>query len=576
MPDNEWSDPHLPDRMEWSQPHHEPPPAKGRTLLAAAVVVLVLLAAGGFAWRLMSNSGATPVAEPSAPAPTSPQQTAPPCPDPKLRVAAAPEIAPVIQQAATSLSRPGQRCSEVVVQAVEPGAVLTAKQQPDAWVPSSSAWLTLARAQGHGWTTSGAPLAWSPLVIAGPEAIGQLFAPGDKTSWGALAQGATDERVPAVRMPDPLLTTTGLLGVLAVRQAIAKTTPDAGIATLRALTLRSRLENAAADPTELLKQMAAATDATAASYEVGVFPTTEQQLVTYQRAEHRVRLVGAVPSDGVVEADYPFTTRRGAPADLIKRLRAAISPAAVTAAGFRAAATPGALHPPAAAEALLGPARQWSGYKSVAFQVLLLIDASGSMNEKITDRAGRSVTKADLLRASGASASQLFGEETSLGMWYFGTSGANGPAHTEEVPFGPIAASTGGKPRRDQLAAKIGTYRPVAKAGTPLYQTVLDGVEEMRGRVRPNTATVVVVLTDGSDGGTKFTMSNADFQKRLTAGVDPARPVPVIAVGFGPGTNLPALQGMAKATGGRAINAKNAADLASGIAQAFIAAHAQS
>ena len=40
MPDNEWPDPRLPDRMEWSQPHHEPPPSRGRTLLAAAVVAL--------------------------------------------------------------------------------------------------------------------------------------------------------------------------------------------------------------------------------------------------------------------------------------------------------------------------------------------------------------------------------------------------------------------------------------------------------------------------------------------------------------------------------------------------------
>ncbi len=95
----------------------------------------------------------------------------------------------------------------------------------------------------------------------------------------------------------------------------------------------------------------------------------------------------------------------------------------------------------------------------------------------------------------------------------------------------------------------------------------------MRGETRPDAATVVVVLTDGSDGGTRFKMSNAEFLKRLTAGADPARPVPVIAVGYGPGANLPALQGMAKATGGQAISAKNPADLAAGIAAAFLAAH---
>jgi Ca-activated chloride channel homolog len=572
MPENEWSDPRLPEPLEWSQPHHDPPPGRGRALLAAAVVVLVLLAAGGIAWRLMSNRSATPVAEPSAPPPTA-EQTALPCPEPKLRVAAAPEIAPVIQKAAAGLSRAGQRCSEVTVQATEPGVVLAAAPQPDVWVPSSSVWLAAAKSRGATYTTVGGPLAWSPLVIAGPEAIGSLFAPNGAPSWSTLVQGAIQKRLPAVRMPDATTTTTGLLSVFALGQATARTNPDAGIAQLQALTLRSRLESAAADPAALLLQMAAETEQTAATYQVGVFPTTEQQFLAYQKADHAVRIVGGAPADGQVDADYPYAVRKGAPAGLAARLREAITTEALTEAGFRPVATKGALRPPADPAALFDAARQWSAYKSVAFQVLLLIDASGSMNEKITDRAGRSVTKASLLRESGASAAQLFGDDTSLGMWFFGTPSANSPAHTEEVPFGGLDASADGKTRRDQLAAKIGGYKPVANSGTPLYQTVLDGVTEMRGRAAPGTATVVVVLTDGSDGGTRFKMSDADFLKRLTAGADPGRPVPVIAVGYGPGANMPALQGMAKATGGRAIAAKNPADLAAGIAAAFLAAH---
>lgn len=573
MPENEWSDPRLPEPVEWSHPHHDPPPGRGRALLAAAVVVLVLLAAGGIAWRLMNNHGGTPVAEPSAPPPTTASQTAPPCPDPKLRVTAAPEIAPVIQAAAAGLSQAGQRCSEVAVQAAEPGTVLAAKSRPDVWIPSSSAWLAAAKSAGAAYTVSGPSLAWSPVVIAGPEAIGSLFAPNGATSWTTMVRGVTQKRVPAVRMPDPLVATTGLLSVFAIHQATAKTNPDAGIAQLQALTLRSRLENATSDPTELLEQMARERDATSATYQVGVFPTTEQQLAAYQRQTHDVELTGGPPADGQVDADYPYAVRKGASAQLAKRLREAITPEALSAAGFRAAATKGALRLPADSNALFGPAKQWSGYQSVAFQVLLLIDASGSMNEKITDRSGRTVTKASLLRESGATAAQLFGDDTSLGMWFFGTSSATGPAHTEEVSFGRIIDGGAGNTRREQLAAKIGEYQPVANAGTPLYQTVLDGVAEMRGRAKAGTATVVVVLTDGSDGGTRFKMSNADFLRKLAAGADLKAPVPVIAVGYGPDANMPALQGMAKATGGQTIAAKNPADLAAGIAQAFLAAH---
>jgi Ca-activated chloride channel family protein len=89
--------------------------------------------------------------------------------------------------------------------------------------------------------------------------------------------------------------------------------------------------------------------------------------------------------------------------------------------------------------------------------------------------------------------------------------------------------------------------------------------------VQSGKPAVVVVLTDGADGGTRFAMPNQEFLKRLNAGRDPARPVPVIAVGYGPDANMKALQDMAAATGGQAIAARNAADLASAMAKAFLA-----
>jgi hypothetical protein len=228
---------------------------------------------------------------------------------------------------------------------------------------------------------------------------------------------------------------------------------------------------------------------------------------------------------------------------------------------------------PDTAARLLGPARQWSQYQKLTFQVLLLIDSSGSMNERITDRGGRSTTKAALLRESGTIAADLFDDETTIGLWYFGSADRNGPAYTEQVPVGPITSNVGDRPRRQALIDSIRSYRPPANAGTPLYQAVLDGVAEMRTNAKPEVATVVVVLSDGADGGSRFAMSHQSFLKRLAAGQDGAKPVPIIAVGYGPDANMPALQGMAKASGGQAIAARNPADLASAVAKAFLAAH---
>jgi extracellular solute-binding protein len=558
-----------PNRIHWSR-HRKPRRRFGRALLAAAVILLLLAAAGGVAWWRY-------VREPLARSADRPLFVNA-CPEAALQVTAAPEIAPVIQEAARTLNPDGADCGPVGVSIQEPAATAADNtRKPDVWIPSSSAWLRVAAADGRTYDTKGEPLARSPIMLAAPTAIAGLFAKGDRTSWAAVVTGVAGHRIPAVSMPDPLRSTVGLLAVYAVNRAMARTTPDEGIAQLRALTLRSRLKDAVAEPTDLLKKLAAQTDATGAVYDVGVFPVTEQQLTTYQHAGNPVQLTGSMPADGVVEADYPYAVARNTKhADLAERLRAAIRKAALTKAGFRTYATPHALTLPAKPDALLGPALQWSQYRTLDFQVLLLVDASGSMNKRIRDKAGRTTTKAGLLRESGLNASQLFGEETSIGMWFFGTPKPSSPAHTEAVPIGPITAAVDGAPRRAALAARIGSYQASDHAGTPLYQTVLDGTAMMRAKAKPGTVTLVVVLTDGDDRESRYAMSNSTFLTRLAAGQDPDRPVPIIAVGYGPDADMKALTAMADATGGKAIPARNPADLASAMAKAFLAAHAPS
>ncbi|GIE30299.1 hypothetical protein Ait01nite_033440 [Actinoplanes italicus] len=570
MSDNEWPRQlPAPDHGEWN----DQPQSRGRVLLAAALVITVLLVAGGVAWRLMSNGTGEPAAQPSAAPASSEKPSVTPCPDPELTVAVAPEIEPVISAAAASLKPVGQRCSAIVVRAEEPGVTVAAKEQPDAWVPSSSVWLRIAADSKQVYQTSGATLAWSPIVLGAPQALAPQFSSDGKTSWTGLIKAVTEERVPVVTMTDPLITTTGLLSVHGVHAATALTTKDPGIAQLRALTLRSRLTDAAADPAALLTEMSRQTDAADASFSVGVFPVIEQQVTAYQKGGYRIPLTSSVPVDGQISADYPFAVRKGVKTRLAEQLRAAISKQALAEAGFRTEPTAGGIRLPDSGKALLGTARQWAGFQTVAFQVLLLIDNSGSMNEKIGAGAA---TKASLLRESGASAAELFNPETTIGMWYFGSSATSDTAHTEVVPFGPITAAVGGKLRREALGAAIAGYRPQQNAGTPLYQTVLDGIADMRKQVQPGRSTVVVVLTDGADGGTKFAMTNQQFLQRLGAASDPGRPVPVIAVGYGPDANMKALQDMAKATGGQAIAARNPADLASAMARAFLAARSTS
>jgi hypothetical protein len=528
------------------------------------VVLLLVVAGGGVVWWRRGSAA-------------SPRPAAEACPEATLHVSAAPEIAPVIQAAARTLNPGGTDCGPVSVTAEEPDVTESAARQPDVWIPSSSAWLSVAAGDGHAYVPEDDPLAWSPIVLAAPAALAGRFAKDGRMSWAALVDAVAKHQIPAVTMADPLHSTVGLLSVFAVHAAMGRTTPDAGIAELRALTLRSRLKDAAADPSAVLTRAAAETDPATAVADIGFFPATEQQLTTYQQGEHPVALVGSLPVDAPVDADYPYAIAKDSShLDLAMQLRRAITATALTAAGFRTEPTAKALSLPAKSEALLGQALLWSSYKTLAFQVLVMIDASGSMNQRITDKAGHSTTKAGLLRESGANAAQLFGEDTSVGLWFFSTPSPTSPAHVEAVPIGPVTGTVAGKSRRDMLGTAIATYKPTASAGTPLYQSVLDGEAQMRTRAEPGTVTLVVVLTDGQDQQSRFAMTDPAFLAKLTAGRDANRPVPILAIGYGADADMAALTTMAKATGGKAVAATNPADVASAMAQAFLAAHAPS
>ncbi|GIE96849.1 substrate-binding domain-containing protein [Paractinoplanes rishiriensis] len=560
-------EPQPPSPEHGHEPDEQPPSAVMRVLLGVSIVLVLVLVASGTAWWLYSQE---PVEQSAA-------REAGPCSQADLRVIAAPEIAPVVQAAARTVNG-GTDCGPIAVIAQEPDATATASQQPDVWIPSSSSWLRIALVGGStAYQVEDEPLARSPIVLAAPAEVAGHFAKGDQTSWIDLMAGVASRRVPAMTMPDPLHTSVGMLAVYAIHTAMAKSTPDAGIAQLRALTLRSRLKDVSANPAALLEKVAGQTDATAVANDVGVFPITEQQLTTYQRAGNAVRLTGSFPADGLIEADYPYAVSTStAHRDLADRLRAAITAPLLTDAGFRPYAMSRTIAVPERSDKLLAPALQWAQYRSMEFQVLLLIDASSSMNIKATDKTGKATTKAGLLRRSGLDAARLFGDETSIGMWLFGTPAADSPAHTEAVPFGPITAQLGAKSRRDTLATAIGEYQAPTLAGTPLFQTILDAQAAMRPRVKPQTITLVIVLSDGTDGESKYAMPKKTFLDRLKKQQDPKRPVPIIAVGFGPDADMTTLTDMAKATDGKAIAAKDPADLASAMAKAFLAAHAPS
>jgi Ca-activated chloride channel homolog len=573
---------------------------------------------------------------------------------PVLRLAVAPEVSPLIERAAEGT---GDGCPAVTLTPLAAGTTssILADDQLDGWVPASSAWLDLQPTPPETGTpgpetaapapetatpapetptpapetptpapetptpapetptpapATGTPapgtvpvsLVRTPLVVAAPQPLAEALGwPEQQPTWAELTAAVVQGQLPRFSMDSPLRTPTGLLGVLGVHAAMGRTTPDPGIAQLRALTLRSRLADADADPTALLRQLATRSDPDRAIQEVGAFPVTEQALRAYQDGQPAVPLAALYPADGLMEADYPLVLTPAAAADgdrreladsLVARIHSAEFAATVAEQGFRPAgppagtATPGAPGPDGLLEQYPAPtaapddpasvtlqAHQWAGYQALAFQTLILVDASASMNDPVRDSSGNQTTKAELLQAAGIQASALYGQDTSLGMWMFATPASDSPPFVEVVPLGPLDEPIDGVPRREVVRVASESYAPFDRAGTPLFETVLQGVEAMQPLVRPETVTLVVVLTDGRDEDTAYAMSGAEFQSRLGDLRDPDRPVPVFCIGYGADADMAALEGIAEATGGRAVASNDPGDLASAIAQIFLAAH---
>ena len=587
--------------------------ARRRTRLVAAGLALVLLGAGVYfgidRWPI------------NGPRFTSPVGCAGQV---RLRLAVAPEIAPLIEQVAAD--KDGD-CRTVALTMLEPGqtATILADGTLDGMVPASSAWLRLAPspfATPGPSPQSASPgalplvdkavsLVRTPIVVAMPRpAAESLGWPQRQPGWAELTAATVGGKL-RFSMDNPTHGATGLLAVLGVHTAMGRTTPDQGIAQMRALTLRSRLANAGADPAELLRKLELLSDPAEAVREIGAFPVTEQALWAHQTRKQAIPLAAIYPGDGLMEADYPLALAPAAAADrsrkdlatrLIERFHSTRFAATIRAHGFRSAtdvlASPTATVTPAgpaqAGVALIdgllaqypaaavtpsdpafvtNRAAQWAKYERLAFQVLILLDGSASMNDQVKDRSGKLTTKAALLRAAGVQAAQLFGLDTSVGVWLFATPAPNSPPYVEAVSFGPLDEPLGGVSRREAVRRMAESYSAYERAGTPLNETVLRALDAMRQRVRPGTMTMVVALTDGRDQDTRFLMPRSEFLSRLGAARDPQRPVPVFCIGYGADADMGALSDISEATGGRAAASNDPGDLAAAIAQIFLAAH---
>jgi len=534
-----------------------------------------------------------------------------PADDVVLSVVTSPDQQGVVRELAAAWERQGHRfdgqCGAILVRGQESAAVgqsLTPTQngaapssRVDVWMPDSSTWITSAAARpgmARLFAYNRPSVASSPIVLAAPRPMADALGwPQEPVSWTKLGlqringQTWSDYGHPEwgelrLGVGDPRQSTAALGTLLSVVDADAD--GQVGQDELHNALLLARA-NTVDQPTSaaFLARLRGSTDAAALLAGAAMFPATEQQVAAYDSGDPAVPLTAVQPSEGTIFADYPYVTLAAPWVDPVRQqiatsflglIQSDAGRKAYGRAGFRdperTTRYARGLQPvlgmggPVSDDARGLPSDE-SMTKTVVFwsalqrrsNVLAAVDTSGSMAERAPDG---SASRIRVVQEACLRAIQLFSPESGVGLWKFSTKLDGAKDYRQLVPIGPINGALPDKtPRRAALETAI-RRDLTPKGATGLYDTTLAAFQYVQAHWQPGRLNLLVILTDGKnekDGG----LTRAQLVQRLRAAAKPDRPVQVIAIGFGTGTDLVELQAITSVVGGHAYRANSGSDI---------------
>jgi Ca-activated chloride channel family protein len=552
------------------------PAASGLSAVAAGLAVLAVLAGSWGAYRLLAK-------------PLCGQQV-------RLAVAAAAEIAPVVQQtvddAANTDLRANGVCVSVDVTAAEPADVAAAVagrhqaalngvgqangkiKVPDLWIPDSSMWLQRLRAMGQDWVPDDAPsIARSPVVLAMPEpAATSLGWPGKKLSWGDLFPKLTSDIRLRTGIVEPHRDAAGLSGLLALAAVGDTLKGQAGqqatIGALRALaTGRSTLRD------ELLARFPRSSDISSVSSSLSAAPLSEQAVISYNSRQPPVPLAALYLDPAPMPLDYPFTVLPGLSIEKANAARAVLGVLAgdeyrkrLADAGLRADdgtvgkgfATPKgapelapvlpAAPDPTTIDTVLST---WTAVTSPG-RLLAVVDVSGSMLTPVPTAGG--ATREQVTIEAALRGLALFDDTWAAGLWVFSTQLDGTNDYRQLVPIGPLSDN------RQDLLSQLDTIKPKPNGNTGLYDTTLAAYKAVQADWDPSRVNSVVILTDGKNDDQQG-INLDQLVDGLKKAMDPARPIEVIAIGIGNDVSEAELRRITDTAGGGTFIAQDPAKI---------------
>ena len=501
----------------------------------------------------------------------------------RISVAATPEIAPAVQEAAQRWLKTAPRvedeCIAIDVVAEESSDVAAAitndhgvkidglgqadgkTQVPHVWIPDSSTWLQRMRLVRDDIVPTGAPsVASSPVVLAMPEPTAKSLGWIDtKLTWATVLQRmATDTRMhPGI--VDPTRDAVGVSTLIALSAAVPTLGPqgdELAVSAIKALLVgKSDLQSA------LMARFPRDTSPRTLSAGLTLAPLSEQALLAYNAGSPPVRLAAAYPDPAPIALDYPYTVLpRISPdkAAAAEQFRGALNtpefrnllakqqlraPDGTVGAGLTLGPSAPAAspvtpipEPPVIAKAL----QLWVEIVRPA-RMLAVMDVSGSMTTPVPTAGGASRQEVAVEAARGGLG--LLDDSWSVGLWVFSTAMNADKDYLQLVPIGPLTA------QRERIDNALKGIRPNPTGNTGLYDTVLDAYKTVQSGWDPDRVNDLVIITDGRNekpGGQTLDQLVANL-KRIR-NVDQV--IQVIIIGIGNEVSEPELKKITNTTGG--------------------------
>lgn len=496
-----------------------------------------------------------------------------------LNVAAAPEIAPAVEEASREWAKTNPevngKCIRVDVSATAPADVaaslatrgggsidVAAKpvptpeeaQVPAVWIPDSTAWINRVTAIDRTALGDPAPsLATSPVVFAVPESLARTLL---ASNAGARAEGVLNNaltearsaiesnRAPrfAIGLLDPRRDAASLAGVMVVRDAVV--TEESQVPSLIAVY---RTVNRGRMP-----DMGALTKAFGKGIQAA--PMSEQAVAAHNGTNPTAPLAAISFAPGGPGLDYPFATLNGKPREVdaaAGKLRTALADPAYrvsfTKRGFRAPdGTAGTGFPVghgvSAEQATVTPLDNaervdqalglW-GAANAPSRALALIDISSSMSQPLDTG-----TRMDVLKTAATTGLRLFTDTSALGMWTYSSS------HRELAPIMPL-----NEKNRGTLEARIASITPSGDGESALFVALRDAYKLMIDTYEPEVANRIIVFTDGTSSTAEI-KDPEQLSRALESIAVVTKPIEVTLIGVGPDANMSELTTIGKIVGG--------------------------